>query len=385
MMTRRDAMKKSKGFVFAVAAAVLGLAALISGAVFQQTAGELFEKALYIEEGQGDLQKAIGLYQDIVKRFPGEREAAAKALLHIGICYEKLGKSEARNAYSRLLQDYSDQTQPVKEARSRLAKLAAIEEGRIPEKGGPVFRKLDFPGSGSTPQVRLSPDGTKVLYIGIQDAEPRYSVRVYDFASGKSKTLVEGIDGNYWTHIFCWSPDGKKIVYLSRRGELSMINSEGGKPVQFWAAPDKETEIFPLDWSGENHSILVSILDQTSRAISVNSNIGPSSLPTGNSSSAGRRKTRITMSMFGQSIGAPKSISPIIPQTTHIPIGLLMETISSFSATGPERLISGPFPWPVPGRQATPSESMRTSAKPKPQRISRRAASWCLTPKRAHR
>lgn len=260
-------MKKNKRFVLAVVAAVLGLAALMSGAVLQQTAGELFEKALYVEEGQGDLQKAIGLYQDIVKRFPGEREAAAKALLHIGICYEKLGKSEARNAYSRLLQDYGDQAQPVKEARSRLAKLAAVEEGRIPEKAGPVFRKLDFPGSGATPQIRLSPDGTKVIYIGIQDAEPRCSVRVYDFASGKSKTLVEGIDGNYWTHIFCWSPDGKKIVYLSRRGELSMINPEGGKPVSFWAAPDKETEVFPLDWSGQNHSILVSILDQSQHKV----------------------------------------------------------------------------------------------------------------------
>ena len=65
------------------------------GGVPQQTAGELFEKALYVEEGQGDLQKAIELYQDIVKRFPENREVAAKAQLHIGLCYEKLGTKEA--------------------------------------------------------------------------------------------------------------------------------------------------------------------------------------------------------------------------------------------------------------------------------------------------
>ena len=258
-------MKLTTRFFIPMAVAI-GLAAAVCTALALQNSSQhqvLFEKAKFTMETKGDLKGAIELFEEIIKKYPNERDYAANALLYIGMCYEKLGKSEARSAYSRLLQDYGDQTQPVKEARSRLAKLEAVEEGRIPEKAGLVFRKLDFPGSGATPQIRLSPDGRKVLYIGIQDAEPRYSIRVFDFPSGKSKTLVEGIDGNYWTHIFCWSPDANKVVYLSRRGELMMINSEGGKPVPFWAAPDKETEVFPLDWSGQNHSILVGILDQS--------------------------------------------------------------------------------------------------------------------------
>jgi Tol biopolymer transport system component len=265
MKHERSGMKRTKFFV--PLAVAIGLAAVVvCAASALQTSSEhkvLFEKAKFMMETKGDLKGAIELFEEIIKKYPNERDYAANSLLYIGMCYEKLGKSEARNAYSRLLQDYGDQAQPVKEARSRLAKLEAVEEGKIPEKAGLVFRKLDFPGSGATPQIRLSPDGSKVLYIGIQDAEPRYSIRVFDFASGKSKTLVEGIDGNYWTHIFCWSPDGNRVVYLSRRGELMLINSEGGKPAPLWTAPDKETEVFPLDWSGQNHSILVSILDQS--------------------------------------------------------------------------------------------------------------------------
>ena len=60
-------------------------------------------------EGQGDLQKAIALYQDIVKKFPAEREVAAKAQLHIGLCYEKLGLAEAQKAFQKVVSDFPEQ------------------------------------------------------------------------------------------------------------------------------------------------------------------------------------------------------------------------------------------------------------------------------------
>src|SRR4030065_5239 len=96
----------------------------MNGAILQQTAGELCEKALYIEEGQGDLQKAIGLYQDIVKRFPESREVAAKAQLHIGLCYEKLGLKEAEKAFQKLLNDFPEQAEEVRTAKQKLSLIA---------------------------------------------------------------------------------------------------------------------------------------------------------------------------------------------------------------------------------------------------------------------
>ncbi|MCK7478332.1 MAG: tetratricopeptide repeat protein [Candidatus Moduliflexus flocculans] len=61
---------------------------------------------LYEEEVGGDLQKAIAIYQDLLKRFPGSREVAAKAQLHIGLCYEKLGTREAEKAFQRVIDNY---------------------------------------------------------------------------------------------------------------------------------------------------------------------------------------------------------------------------------------------------------------------------------------
>src|SRR4030043_1534076 len=161
MRLERSVMKLTEFFI--LMAIAIGLtAAVVCAASALQTSSDhkvLFEKAKFTMGTEGDLKRAIQLFEEIIKKYPNERDYAAKALLYIGMCYEKLGKSEARNAYNRLLQDYGDQTQPVKEARSRLARLEAAEEGRIPEKAGLVFRKLDFPGSGATPQIRLSPDG----------------------------------------------------------------------------------------------------------------------------------------------------------------------------------------------------------------------------------
>jgi tetratricopeptide (TPR) repeat protein len=117
----RDAMKKMKPILILVLIASLGILVPGKAAVSQQTAGEMFEKALYVEEGQGDLQKAIGLYQDIVKKFPADREVAAKAQLHIGLCYEKLGLKEAEKAYQRVIADYPEQLQEVKTAKEKLS------------------------------------------------------------------------------------------------------------------------------------------------------------------------------------------------------------------------------------------------------------------------
>lgn len=52
---------------------------------------KILNTAIYQEEVNGDLQKAIGLYQKIVTSFPENRRIAAKAQFHIGLCYEKLG------------------------------------------------------------------------------------------------------------------------------------------------------------------------------------------------------------------------------------------------------------------------------------------------------
>jgi Tol biopolymer transport system component len=253
-------MKSLKKTQLLLLAASLALIALGNGAVIQQTAGELFEKALYVEEGQGDLQKAIGLYQDIVKRFPENREVAAKALLHIGMCHEKLGSQEALKAYERLIADYPGQKEEVALAKERLAGLVKIA---APAPRKPLFRKIRTPFS--IPQwsgSRLSPDG-KMLAFGSQNliwtvpipgkVDPDLAGEPKELR-GATDVLGDGLswsgDGRWIAFSRAYSRDlrggGTRINFRPEGAHIDVIPSSGGEPkripVPQWVATEGDTQ-----------------------------------------------------------------------------------------------------------------------------------------------
>jgi len=121
---------RQKLFVFIVFFLILTFA---SSASIQQSAEQLYQSGIYKEEVEGQLEKAIEIYQTIVKQFPGNREIAAKAQLHIGLCYEKLGLKEAQNAFQKVVENYPDQAEAVKKAKEKLSILlkaqAMVEKG----------------------------------------------------------------------------------------------------------------------------------------------------------------------------------------------------------------------------------------------------------------
>ena len=76
-------------------------AALVSQA---KSAEDAYQEALQQEEVKGDLLKAIAAYQSIIERFGEDRSVAAKAQLHMGLSYDRLGKSaEAATAYEKVV------------------------------------------------------------------------------------------------------------------------------------------------------------------------------------------------------------------------------------------------------------------------------------------
>ncbi len=92
---------------------------------------------------EGQLEEAIQLYKRIVQEHSGDRAVAAKALLEMGQCYEKLGKMEARKAYERVLRDYADQNEAAAQARTRLAALSG--NGTWLSSISPRERSADWP------------------------------------------------------------------------------------------------------------------------------------------------------------------------------------------------------------------------------------------------
>src|SRR6266446_2076279 len=104
---------------------------------------------------EGQLEQAIQLYKRIVQEHAGNRTVAAKALLEMGQCYEKLGNTEARKAYERLVRDYGDQSEAAAQARARLAALS----GNVGSRSSEMVTRRVWAGPGEYIGGSLSPDG----------------------------------------------------------------------------------------------------------------------------------------------------------------------------------------------------------------------------------
>ena len=162
---------------------IWGLGTMILATGQEQQAGELLSKAVYEEEVNGELEKAIEGYQTIVTEFPNNRPVAAKAYFHMGMCYEKLGKEEASKAYRQVVQKYADQSDLATEARIR---LAALEEPGGPE----VAKNLAVRQVWSGPDVGAlgspSPNGRYFTYTDWATGD----LAIRELASGKMWRLT---------------------------------------------------------------------------------------------------------------------------------------------------------------------------------------------------
>jgi Tol biopolymer transport system component len=225
-----------------------------------QEAEKLFQKGIHLEQVKGELKEAIAVYQKLIDDYGEERSLVAKALLHIGICNEKMGKEEAQKAYQRIIREFSDQREIAAEAQERLASLFLPEDTRRSGIGvevkGIVLKKIEIPDQKvSTHLMRLSPDGAKVLCLDMLDRVGEYGLFVVDLSSGQRKLLVEGVQAQ--TYIFFdWSPDSKRIVYKHGRNELRIVNIESGEAQNIWSSSNPKDVIYSPDWSWDGRNIL---------------------------------------------------------------------------------------------------------------------------------
>src|SRR5712692_3164203 len=123
-------------------AVLMGACLLVAPSALSQSSDQAeiaLEAAQHRQLVDGDLEAAIQLYKNILTTYGSNRPIAAKALLRMGECYEKLGQTEAKNAYERVLRDYSDQAEMVAKARARLAALTPAIE---PASRGIVARQV---------------------------------------------------------------------------------------------------------------------------------------------------------------------------------------------------------------------------------------------------
>jgi len=114
-----------------------------------ENASALYQEGLMKENGEGDLDAAIEVYRKIVSEHADTTEVAARAQLRIGMCYEKLGREQATEAYQKVIERFPGEAEIVQQARERLQALAEAgktkrpEIGAGPEKTKAVVAELD--------------------------------------------------------------------------------------------------------------------------------------------------------------------------------------------------------------------------------------------------
>lgn len=217
----------------------------------------LFQSAMNKELVSGELEQAIDLYKKIVATYSSNRPVAAKALLQMGQCYEKLGKDEARKAYERVLRDYADQNEAASQARVR---LAALRKPAGVSKEPAFATRQVWNGPGTDIEGAPSPDGRFLSFVDWETGD----LAVRDLETGTNRRLTNKgpwEKSDEFAEFSRWSPDGRQIAYDWYAGtdkgiDLRVIGSEGGK-ARVLGHYGKDEWMQTYDWSPDGRQILI--------------------------------------------------------------------------------------------------------------------------------
>lgn len=235
------------GIIFAVA-----LAAFSAPAPDSKKAQVLLQAGTAKETVQGDLKGAIELYRQAVREASSNRAVAAKALVRMGQCYEKLGDAESRKAFERVVREFADQKEAVEEARKHLAKKAAqAPTGIIAQQLGAKLGGIDYGAA-------ISRDGRRIAYTG-------RGVFVQDLVTGEQIRFAGPVSRGASLRFAIISPDGKSVAYArwaspTALPELCVIRADGSNPHVL--AGDKDHGAYPLGWSPDGKHILARLFSR---------------------------------------------------------------------------------------------------------------------------
>ncbi len=208
----------------------LGLSACLASAALiaqARSAADLYQEGLQLEEVKGDLQKAIATYHSIVERAPADRGIAAKAQLHIGLCYERMGKAEASKAYETVIREYADQKDPAAQAKLRLASLGGA--AAQPSEAAVVARQV-WSGSDVDLEGKPSTDGRLITFIDWTSTRSG-NVAVRNLTTGENRTLTHSSSfAEGFGEYPVLSPDGRQVIFgwYNDDGQFIKVASSDG-------------------------------------------------------------------------------------------------------------------------------------------------------------
>ena len=223
----------------------------------QASPGAQFEAAIKKEVVDGDLKTAIEMYRKLAQA--SDRGVAAKALMRMGQCYEKLGDAqarEARRAYEQVVREFSDQAEAAAEARARLGALAGTAGAA---RGSTMAVRRVWTGPDVDGLGQVSPDGRFLSFTDWETGD----LAIHDLTTGENRRITRKgtwVASSEYAEFSLVSPDGRQIAYnwYNKDGfyDLRIVGIDGVKPRVVYSDRAHLSYIWPIAWSPDSMHIL---------------------------------------------------------------------------------------------------------------------------------
>jgi tetratricopeptide (TPR) repeat protein len=120
-------------------AILVGLLGVSPSTLPAETVSDLLEQGIYSEETEGDLEKAVQLYLQVIEEAESNEALGARAQYRLGVCYWKQKDyDKASAAFEKILEAYPEQKELVRMASEYLA--GAVQLLPAPWADGEVMR-----------------------------------------------------------------------------------------------------------------------------------------------------------------------------------------------------------------------------------------------------
>ena len=249
--------------IFFATIIIAALLAVNTYSLTAQTPEQLYQKGLTKEEGEGALQDAINIYNQVADNSNATTSLRAKALLHIGMCYEKLGTKEAVKAYQHLVANFPGQKNEVAIARERLSKLITAESSKE------IAIRQVWTGEGVDELGSVSADGDYLTFVDWKTG----NLAVRNLKTAENKPLTkEGSwkDPRQYALYSQISPDASQVVYMwciaDGAPELRLIKVGNPTPVILHTPENNDDVLFPGVWFSDGKRIIVQKISRSSKS-----------------------------------------------------------------------------------------------------------------------
>ena len=240
---------------------LLSVLALAMSANAQQsnpadTARQLLQRAVHLEEALGDPEAAIATYEMVLAAPDADASVEAAASFRLARLLTAIGRpDEARAHHLRITEQYADE--PALQEIVEFARTALGDATRYRGGGGTVSRQL-WEGSDGYAFGSLAPDGSYISYVDWASG----NLAIHDLDRGVERFIADLNPalrhGAGSTSVV--SPDGERIAYTryspERGFEIRTVRRDGSDNRSLAAGWTRPRHIELQGWSADGRDIL---------------------------------------------------------------------------------------------------------------------------------